>query len=90
MEEIPGTTFRHTKKIVNDIYNKDEQREIVTIEHNRAHRAAQENVKQILQNYFFSKMSLLVAIIVSDCLVCRKAKYESINLSVIFFALTDQ
>jgi len=38
------------KKIVNDIYNKDEQREIVTIEHNRAHRAAQENVKQILQN----------------------------------------
>ena len=49
----PTTKFRYSKKFVADIYNKDEQKEIIITEHNRAHRAAQENVKQIL--LLFSK-----------------------------------
>ena len=35
----------------------DEQPEIVITEHNSAHRAAQENTKQILQDYYFPKMT---------------------------------
>jgi len=42
-------------KIVSDIFNKTEKREIVSLEHNRTHGEAQENVKQILQYGFFPK-----------------------------------
>lgn len=48
VECFPSTRFRHCKSMVTDIFNKDEQREIVIAEHNRAHRAAQENIKQIM------------------------------------------
>lgn len=55
IESYPSTTFRHCKSWVQDITDGTEQREIVTTEHNRAHRAAQKNVKQIVQDYFFFK-----------------------------------
>ena len=54
---FPSTQFQYSNKIVADIYNKDEQNEIISTEHNRAHRAAQENVKQILNDYYFQKMT---------------------------------
>lgn len=55
IEAFPSTKFVYAKKFVIDIVDPNEQREIVVTEHNRAHRAAQENVKQILCDYFFQK-----------------------------------
>lgn len=76
IETFPTTTFRYTKYIVNDIFDKNEQKEIIATEHNRAHRAAQENVKQILQDYFFPKMTKLTNEVVSNCKICKTAKYN--------------
>lgn len=56
IELFPSVRFRHTEKLVIDITNPNEQQEIIATEHNRAHRAAQENVKHILEDYFFPKM----------------------------------
>lgn len=76
IEAFPSTTFRYAKKMVTDVTSKDEQREIVAMEHNRAHRAAQENVKQILEDYFFPKMTHLANEVVANCKICKKAKYN--------------
>lgn len=57
VEEFPSTTFWPCKTFVQDVVNNDEQVEIVTREHNRAHRAAQENVKPVLREYFFPTMT---------------------------------
>uniref|UniRef100_A0A0A1WWW7 RNA-directed DNA polymerase n=1 Tax=Zeugodacus cucurbitae TaxID=28588 RepID=A0A0A1WWW7_ZEUCU len=73
---FPSTKFWYCKNMVSDITNKDEQREIVTTEHNRAHRAAQENVKHILCDYYFPKMSKLANEIVTNCKICTRAKYD--------------
>lgn len=54
VELFPTVKFRHTEKLVIDISDPNEQQEIIAMEHNRAHRAAQENVKHILEDYFFS------------------------------------
>lgn len=62
--------------MVSHIVNKDEQREILIAEHNRGYSAAQENVKQILQEYFFPKMTKLVTEVVVNCKTCTKAKYD--------------
>lgn len=76
IELFPSTTFRYCKYVVTDIPDKTEQREIVTTEHNRAHRAAQENVKQIMRDYFFPNMSKLATEIVANCRICSMAKYD--------------
>lgn len=52
---FPGVKLRYTKRLVTDITDPNDQREIIAAEHNRAHRAPQENVKQILEDYFFRK-----------------------------------
>jgi len=51
-------------------------KESLIIEHNRAHRSAQENVKQVLSEYYFPKMAKLASEIVSNCKTCARAKYE--------------
>jgi len=76
IELFPSTIFRYSKYLVTDITDKTEQREIVTAEHNRAHRAAQENTKQIMRDYFFPNMSKLATEIVANCRVCSMAKYD--------------
>lgn len=48
--------IRHAKKYVIDIFNKDDLREILISEHNRAHLSLRENVKQILDNYYFPRI----------------------------------
>lgn len=55
VETFPSTKFWHTKRMVIDVLDKNEQKEIIIAEHNRAHRAAQENVKQIMRLLFFRK-----------------------------------
>nr|ABI48306.1 pol protein [Drosophila melanogaster] len=73
---FPATQFRHCKNVVLDITDKNEQIEIVTAEHNRAHRAAQENIKQVLRDYYFPKMGSLAKEVVANCRVCTQAKYD--------------
>ena len=73
---FPATKFQYCKNFVADIVNKDEQLEIISTEHNRAHRAAQENIKQILSDYYFPKMTKLVNEIVKNCKICSKSKYD--------------
>lgn len=73
---FPSTKFRFCSKFVADIFNQCDQREIVVSEHNRAHRAAQENVKQILSEYYFPKMVKIANEVVANCKTCSKAKYN--------------
>lgn len=61
---------------MNDITDANEHREIITREHNRAHRAAQENFKQVLQEYYFPNMGKLASEVVISCKTCTKAKYN--------------
>lgn len=76
VETFPSTKFWHSNKLVIDVHDENEQREIIVAEHGRAHRAVQENVKQILQDYFFPKMTRLTKEIVANCRICNKAKYD--------------
>jgi len=73
---FPATQFRHCKNVVSDITDKNEQYEIVTAEHNRAHRAAQENIKQVLRDYYFPKMGSMTKEVIANCRVCTQAKYD--------------
>lgn len=52
--------------------------EIVATEHDRLHRAAQENLKQILS---FTKMTKLGNEILSNCRIFSGAKYDRQELS---------
>lgn len=76
IELFPTVKFRHTEKLVIDISDPNEQQEIIAAEHNRAHRAAQENVKQIIEDYFFPKMEKKTKQFVANCRVCSQAKYD--------------
>ena len=53
IRHFPGTKFWHSKLFVIDIFDPNDQKEIALTEHNRAHRAAQENTKQIIREYYF-------------------------------------
>lgn len=58
-----------------DIPDQGDQKEIVPIEHNRAHREAQENAKPILNDYLFPKMFRLVTEVTSNWKICTMAIY---------------
>jgi len=76
VRQFPATKFWHCKKRVTDIFAVEERKEILTAEHNRAHRSAQENVKQVLSEYYFPKMTKLASEIAANCKTCAKAKYD--------------
>lgn len=73
---FPTTKFWYCRKMVADITDANEQLEIVVTEHNRAHRAAQENVKQVLDDYFFPGMQKMANEVVANCKICNRAKYN--------------
>lgn len=73
---FPGTTFCYAKSFVTDIFNRDEQKDIVSAEHSRAHRAAQVNVQAILRDYYFPKIGKLGKETASNCRICKESKYE--------------
>lgn len=75
-DEVPATRFWHCKNLVIDIFMTEQKREIPTTEHNRAHRVAQENVKQVLFEYYFPKMATLANEIVQNCKTCVRAMYD--------------
>lgn len=73
---FPNTKFKYAEKFVTDIFDQNDQMEIIITEHNRAHRAAQENVKQILNDYFFPKLEKKAKEAVGNCKICSKSKYN--------------
>lgn len=73
---FPATKLWHSKNYVSDITDKNDQLELVTTELNRAHRAAQENVKQVLRDYIFPKMTNLANEVVTNCKICTKTKFD--------------
>lgn len=62
--------------MVTDITDKNKQREIVTAEHNRVHKAARKNIKQIIGEYYFPKITILAQEIVANCKICTNAMYD--------------
>jgi len=76
VRQFPATKFWHCKNRETDIFAATERREIMTAEHNRAHRSVQENVKQVLSEYYFPKMAKLANEIVQNCKTCARAKYD--------------
>ena len=51
-----GVEFVFTKNLVIDVTNKDDQLQIISQEHARAHRGQKETVLKILQSYLFAQM----------------------------------
>ena len=76
IRNFPTSKFWYAKLFVIDIFNPDDQKHIMATEHNRAHRAAQENTKQVLKDYYFPKMQKMATEIVSTCKICARAKYD--------------
>lgn len=50
---FPSTKFLYCKNMTTDVTNRNNQIVIIAAQHNRAHRAAKENVKQDFHNYYF-------------------------------------
>lgn len=75
IERYPATKFWLAPKLVVDITNKDEQKEILIAEHSRAHRCAQNIADSVIKDYYFPKMGKLAAEVVNNCNICLDAKY---------------
>jgi len=76
VSKYPSVKFRHTNKFVTDVFNPNDQLEILNNEHSRAHRSIKENLTQILQDYYFPNMRNQLKQIIANCKTCREAKYE--------------
>jgi len=76
ISHFPNTQFRYCKNFVQDKTDKNDQIELITAEHNRAHKAVKENVKQVLRDYYFPNMNKVAKEVVTNCRVCTKANYD--------------
>ena len=76
IKHFSGTKFLHTEKYNLDITNKNDQLEYMNKEHNRAHRNAKENFKQLISEYYFPKMNNHLKEIVKNCKICLENKYQ--------------
>lgn len=65
-----------SSKFLTDLITVDEQNEIISKVHDRAHRGIAENIKTIQQQYFFPKIRNKVTAFVNLCPTCKKAKYD--------------
>lgn len=68
--------IRFTQKFVEDITGQIEQEEKILKIHRRAHRNAEENRIQLLENYYFPKMSSKIRTLVNRCVTCKENKYD--------------
>jgi len=75
--QFHATKFWHCKNRVTDIFEVAERRDVLTVEHNRDHRSAQENVKLLpASEYYFPEMDKLASEIVANWKTFAKAKYD--------------
>lgn len=68
--------IRFTQVEVTDVIEQSEQENIILETHKRAHRNSNENRIQILEKYYFPKMSAKIKKIVSQCTTCKENKYD--------------
>lgn len=73
---FPAAKFVHTEKLVMDVIREDDQLDIITKEHNRAHRSLQENFEQILEEYYFPGIKKMLKSTIENCKICRENKYQ--------------
>uniref|UniRef100_W8BY62 RNA-directed DNA polymerase n=1 Tax=Ceratitis capitata TaxID=7213 RepID=W8BY62_CERCA len=76
LSNFPGIKFLHTEKLAIDLVNKDDQVEVATTEHNRAHRSISENYKQITNEYYFPEIKKTLMTISKNCKICLENKYK--------------
>ena len=76
VSNYPSVKFRHTEKFVTDVFNPNDQLEILHNEHNRAHRSLKENIQQIMLDYYFPDIRRKLKHIISSCKTCQEAKYS--------------
>lgn len=76
LKSFPSTKFIHSEKFVIDIFNENDQQEILAVEHNRAHRSLRENLQQILKDYFFPDIRKKLREMITNCRVCNESKYK--------------
>ena len=74
--QFPHTKFVHTEKQVMDVIREDDQWEIITAEHNRAHRALKENFRQIIEEYYFPGIKEKLKYVIVYCKICRENNYQ--------------
>lgn len=67
---------RFTQIQVKDITNEAQQEEEILNEHKRAHRNSLENKIQLLQKFYFPKMTSKIKTIVKQCVTCKQHKYD--------------
>lgn len=68
--------IRITQKVVEDVTLEERKFAIIEREHRRAHRNATENRLQILEKYYFPKMSSLIKNFIKTCEICNSSKYD--------------
>lgn len=67
---------RHTQTKVEDLTDTERQEEEIIRVHSRAHRNARENKMQLIETFYFPKMSEKLNRIISQCKICKEAKYD--------------
>lgn len=73
---FPGVKFIHTELLLIDLINRDDQMELITTEHNRAHRGLLENFRQISREYYFPDIKKLLKSTITNCKICLENKYQ--------------
>lgn len=76
VSSFPSTKFIHTGKLVMDVTREDDQWNIITTEHNRAHRSVQENFLQIIEDYYFPGIKKMLKSVIANCKICMENKYQ--------------
>lgn len=76
LKTFPSTKFFHSEKFVIDVFNESDQKEILAVEHSRAHRSLRENTQQVLRDYFFPNIRKKLMQIITNCSICNEAKYQ--------------
>lgn len=83
IQEIYRETFnpqmiraRFSQKLVEDIYDENEQIKKINEIHSYAHRNAQENVAQLIKNCYFPGMRKQVKDFIKTCEICKTEKYD--------------
>ena len=70
LETFPSIKFVHTERMVIYFTNQNDQIETAHCEHIRIPRCANENFKQLLEDYFFPGMKKLFHSINKNCIIC--------------------
>lgn len=68
--------IRITQRLVADVADAEEICEIIEKEHRRAHRGPSEIRLQLLERYYFPRMSSTIRLQTSSCHCCKLFKYD--------------